>query len=412
MLDLRDAFFVPGDAVELRAFTHGLMPRTVPAMMERFTEDWRRLGVDAWNAVPNHWRPHSGEAVGWWTLPEYLGDHFIAPLLGAPRGTCIMQPSVHWTMQCLLSAPELFSEGVEVVLTEAEFPSTLHSAQRWADILGFDVRVVPLNEDGFVDEEGVLEAISPDAALVVLSHVGFTTGEKLTDVFLEQVAEAAHEHGALFALDGYHANGSMPIDVGALGADVYLGGLLKEACGSSGNAFVYVAPDVELTPRVGGWFGDERPFAFEPEPQPHPDVRRRFLGGTTAVASLYHAVEGVRLLLEAGLADVRADSLAKTDLALRRADEAGLALRSPRESERRSAMVILDVPSADKLCAHLKRQHIYTDSRQGRYLRLAPFVWNTMEEIERTFDAIAEAVTSGAYLRLDETALDRAGPVT
>ena len=411
-MDLRDAFFVPDDAIELRAFTHGLMPKTVPAMMERFTEDWRRFGVDAWNEVPNHWRPDSGEAIGWWTLPTYLGDQFIAPLLGAPAGTCIMQPSVHWTMQCLLSAQELFSEGTQVVLTEAEFPSTLHSAQQWADILGFDVQIVPAGENGFVDQEGILEAISPDAALVVLSHVGFTTGERLEDHFLQRVAEAAHENGALFALDGYHANGSMPIDVEALGADVYLGGLLKEACGSSGNTFLYISPDVELTPRVSGWFGDERPFAFEETPAPHPDVRRRFLGGTTAVASLYHAVEGVRLLLEAGLADVRADSLKKTDLALQRADEAGLTLRSPREKERRSAMTILEIPGADKLCAYLKEQRIYTDSRQGRFLRLAPFVWNTTDEIDRTFDVIAESVASGAYLELGAVALDQAGPVT
>ena len=410
MLDLREAFFVPNDAIELRAFTHGLMPRTVPAMMEAFTEDWRRLGVDAWNRVPNHWRPGSDEAVGWWALPEYLGDRFIAPLLGAPPGTCIMQPSVHWTMQCLLSAPELFSEGTEVVLTEAEFPSTLHSAQQWADVLGFDVRVVPMGGGGFIDEAGVLAAIGPDTALVVLSHVGFTTGEKLTDVFLTRAAEATHENGALLAVDGYHANGSVPLDVAALGADVYLGGLLKEACGSSGNAFVYVAPDVELTPRVAGWFGEAQPFAFGRTSTPHPDVRRRFLGGTTAVASLYHAVEGVRLLLEAGLTDVRADSLAKTGLAIKRADEAGLRLRSPREEERRSAMVILEVEAADRLCAYLKARGIYTDSRQGRFLRLAPFVWNTSDEIERTSEAIADAVGSGAYLETDVG--ESIGPVT
>ena len=112
MLDLRDRFFVPDPpAVELRAFTHGLMPKTVPAMTERFVDDWRARGVDAWNAVPNHWRPGSGEAVGWWSLPDYLGDAFIAPMLRAPAGTCIRQPNVHWTVQALLSGPEPFAGG-------------------------------------------------------------------------------------------------------------------------------------------------------------------------------------------------------------------------------------------------------------------------------------------------------------
>src|SRR5690606_37479599 len=123
--------------VELRAFTHGLMPKTVPAMMARFTEDWRECGVDAWNAVPNHWRPGSGEAVGWWSLPDYLGDAFIAPMLSAPAGTCVMQPNVHWTVQCLLSCPEPFAGGRrEVVFTTGEFPSVQHSIRQWAGITG------------------------------------------------------------------------------------------------------------------------------------------------------------------------------------------------------------------------------------------------------------------------------------
>ena len=412
MIDLRDAFFLPEppEAIELRAFTHGLMPRTVPAMMEHFVADWQRFGVDAWNEVPNHWRPGSGQRVGWWTLPTYLGDHFIAPLLNAPPGTCIMQPHVHWTVQCLLSSSERFADRREVVVTAAEFPSVLHSVRRWADLQQYTVRPVPLAADGFVDQDAVLEAIGPATALVFLSHVGFTTGEKLPDTFLAHVADRVHAHGGLFALDGYHATGSVPIDVAAYGVDVYFGGLLKEACGSSGNGYVYLRPGLDLRPRTTGWFGDADPFGFQAVPEPHEEVRRRFLGGTTAVASMYHAVEGVRLLLDAGLEAVRRHSLTLTEVCLSHAEAAGLTVRSPREAERRSAMVILEAPDADKLCAYLKRHHVYTDSRQNRYLRLSPFVWNTRDEIDRAFDCIATAVASGEYLEIDPG--KTVGPVT
>jgi kynureninase len=188
-----------------------------------------------------------------------------------------------------------------------------------------------------------------------------------------------------------------------------MGGLLKEASGSSGNAFVYLRDGLDLTPRTAGWFGDADPFGFQPEPEPHPDIRRRFMGGTTSVASMYHAVEGVRLLLEAGLDAVRRRSLALTDRCIERADAADLPLRSPRAPERRSAMVILEVPEAEALCAHLKAQDIYTDSRKDQYLRMAPFVWNTPAEVDRTFDAIEDALDTGAYR---DTALEASGPVT
>lgn len=409
MTGLRDRFFVP-EGVELRAFTHGLMPRTVPAMMEGFVEDWRVRGVDAWNEVPNRWRPGSGERVGWWTLPDYLGDRFIAPLLGAEPGSCIMQPHVHWAVSALLSCPEPFARGREVVLTANEFPSVLHTVQQWAHLRDLRPVVVPAGPDGFVDRTAVLEAIGPETALVILSHVGFTTSERLGDDFLREVAERTHVHGALFAIDGYHAASTMPIGVTQLGCDVYFGGLLKEACGSSGNAYLYVRPGLDLTPRLAGWFADADPFGFEPSPQPHPEVRRRFLGGTLAVASLYHAVEGVRLLLEAGLDAVRAHSLALTERAIERAEAAGLALRSPREAQQRGAMVILEAERADLLCAWLKTRAVYTDSRRGRYLRLAPFVWNSADEVDRAFDLIEEGLRTRTYLAHEAPA--EAGPVT
>lgn len=402
----------PSDAVELRAFTHGLMPKTVPDMMERFTADWRERGVDAWNDVPNHWRPDSGDTVGWWTLPEYLGDHFVAPLLGAAKGTCMLQPNVHWTVQCILSAPELVAGGRRtVVVTENEFPSVLHSVQQWQDLLNLNLRIVPATADGFVDRQAVLDAIAPDTALVALSHVGFTTGEKMPDAFLRDVADTVHDAGGLFLVDGYHSAASMPIDVEALGADLFVGGLLKEACGSSGNSFVYVRNGLELTPRLTGWFGDANPFGFADKPAAHPDVRRRFMGGTTAVASMYHAVEGVRLLLDAGLDAVRQHSLDLAGHAIERADAADIPLRSPGVPERRAAMVILEVPAAHRLCAWLKRHDIYTDSRQDRYLRMAPFVWNTKAEVDRAFDHITEALSSGSY-QTDDVAPKAAGPVT
>ncbi|MDX1440699.1 MAG: aminotransferase class V-fold PLP-dependent enzyme [Rubricoccaceae bacterium] len=412
MLDLRNQFFVPDSpAVELRAFTHGLMPKTVPAMMDRFVEDWRERGVDAWNSIPNHWRPESNDSVGWWSLPDYLGDAFIAPMLNAPKGTCILQPNVHWTMQGLLSSPEPFARGKnEVIITEAEFPSVQHSVRNWADLRGFRVVAIPLNGDGFIDVDALCAAVSDRTAWVFVSHVGFTTGEKLTDETLRAIADATHKHDALFGVDGYHATGSSVINVEAINADVYFGGLLKEACGSTGNAYLYIRNGLQLTPRVAGWLSDADPFGFHPDPEPHPSVPRRFLAGTTAIASLYHAVEGLRILESVGYEPIREDSLAKTEYAIARAEAQKIPIRSPREPNRRSAMVILDIPQAGALCEWLKIQEVFTDSRQNRYLRLSPFVWNTLDEIDRAFDVIADALRSGKHL---ETTLEKAGgPVT
>ena len=408
---LRDAFVHPAaPAVELRAFTHGLMPKTVPAMMRAFVDDWATLGVDAWNEVPNRWRPGSGERVGWWTLPEYLGDHFIGPLLGAPAGTTIHVPNVQAALVGILTSPEVWTRGRRLVTTAGEFPSVLHAAQKLGPLVGFDIDVVAAGLDGFVDPDALLAAASrPGAGLVAVSHVGFSTGERLPAAYLRALAEATHHAGGLFLIDGYHATGSLVIDAPGLGCDLYTGGLLKEACGSSGNAYLYVRDGLALSPASGGWFGDGDPFGFGPSPVPHPSVRRRFLGGTTAVASLYHAVEGVRVLLDAGLANVEQHVAALTARAVERADMLGLRLVTPHDPARRGALLVFDVPEADRLVGHLKTLGVYADARRGRTLRLAPFVWNDADDVDRCFDALAETLRTNAHAGFVEQA---AGPVT
>ncbi len=389
---LRPHFFLPDDAgIEFRAFTHGLMPRRVPELLAYFAEDWQRLGVDAWNAIPNRWTEEP-DGVGWWNLPEWLADRFISPLLGAPQGTCILLPNVHWIVQCLLSSPEPFQQRRAVVTTRTEFPSVSHSVFRWADRLSLNHIEVPDGADGMVDAERLLASVDEDTALVILSHVGFTTGELLTNDFIREVATLVHERGGLLALDGYHATASVDVDVAALGVDLYFGGLLKEACGSTGNAYLYVRPGLELTPLVGGWVGDGDPFTFGPRPVAHPAVRRRFMGGTPAIAPLYHAIEGLRLLLGAGIERVREDSLSKTARCIELADRLGLSVRSPLDPAHRGPMFILNVPQAEGVAAALKREGVYVDSRRNRLLRMAPFVWNTEEEIDQAFEILSRVL--------------------
>ena len=414
MLDLRDQFAVPpAPAVELRAFTHGLMPRTVPALMQGFCEDWATRGVDAWNRVPDRWA--LGHDTSWWALPEDLGDAYLAPLLGAPAGTCVLQPNVHWSVSALLSCDAPFENGrTEVVLTDAEFPSVRHAVKRWAGLRDIRPVEVPAGADGFVDVDAVLAAITDRTAWVFVSHVGFATGEVLPDDVLRTIADRAHAHGAHVCVDGYHATASVPIHAAALGVDAYVGGLLKEACGSTGNSYLYVGAD--LRPRLAGWFADADPFGFRPEPADNPVPRRRFLAGTTAIASTYHAVEGLRVLFAAedgglrGVEAVRADTLAKGALAVAHAERLGLALRSPAEPARRGAMLVFGVAHADRLSAWLKAQGVYTDSRRGEVLRMAPFVWNTEADIARAFDAVGHALETGAHLAY--TPPTEGGPVT
>ena len=73
-------------------------------------------------------------------------------------------------------------------------------------------------------------------------------------------------------------------------------------------------------------------------------------------------------------------------------------------------MVVFEIPQADRMAQYLKTHYIYVDSRQKRYLRLSPFVWNTEEEIDRTFRLLEKGLAGNRYT---QTVLSPAGgPVT
>src|SRR5256886_7612917 len=79
------------------------------------------------------------------------------------------------------------------------------------------------------------------------------------------ICRRAHEAGALVSLDAFHSVGVIPVDVKALGADFYSGGVLKWLCGGPGGGFLYASPEQtgRLTPAFTGWQAHERPFEFD-----------------------------------------------------------------------------------------------------------------------------------------------------
>src|SRR5690606_8258970 len=80
-------------------------------------------------------------------------------------------------------------------------------------------------------------AINDRTRLVSLSHVSWKTG---TVFPLAEVARAAHQHGALVAVDGAQSGGAIGIDVKKLDVDFYAIPGQKWLCGPEGTGALYV----------------------------------------------------------------------------------------------------------------------------------------------------------------------------
>jgi kynureninase len=361
----------------------GAMPRGVPDRLAEYAARWAEDGVRAWGK-------------GWWEMPISVGNE-IAPLLGAGDGEVAMVPNVTAAQALILSALDFRGGRDTIVMTELDFPSVRYVTDALAAKFGARVVVVP-SEDGMsISEDAVIAAIDERTALVAISHVLFRSAYVMDAA---PIVRAAHERGALVALDAFHAVGVIPVDVKALGVDFLTGGVLKWLCGGPGGCFVYVAPAVRdtLAPALAGWQGHARPFAFEPAMTPAAGIAR-WLGGTPAIPALYAATEGPRILRRAGINAVRAKSIRQTSALIALADARGYPVAAPRASGRRGGTVAFDVPHAYEVSRCLLDRGIIVDYRPGAGIRVAPHFYTSDAELEQAVGAIDEIIERGDWQR-------------
>ncbi|RDD60742.1 aminotransferase class V-fold PLP-dependent enzyme [Ferruginivarius sediminum] len=108
--------------------------------------------------------------------------------------------------------------GDEIVLTTMEHHANIVPWQLLREQTGVELKVAPIDDNGDIRAEDVIDLIGPKTGMVAITHISNALG---TVVPVKQIVAAAHEAGVPVLVDGCQAAPHIPVDVRDLGADFY-----------------------------------------------------------------------------------------------------------------------------------------------------------------------------------------------
>jgi kynureninase len=322
----------------------------------------------------------------WLELPLRIGDELGRVTLGAAAGqTTIGDSTTVLLYKLIRAAVDASPERRELVIDRDNFPTDRYVAEGIAAERGLSIRWID-------DPSRVDDAIGPQTALVVLSHVSYRSGA-LADA--AGITARAHDAGALILWDLCHSTGVVPIELDAWGVDLAVGCTYKYLNGGPGSpAFAYVAArhQARLSQPIQGWLGSATPFEMGQGYVPADGIRG-FLSGTPPIVGMLAVEDAVALIDEVGLGAIRAKSTALTAFAIELADSllADAALATPRDPAGRGSHITLDDDRFAAIMPRLWERGVIPDFRRPNGIRLGLSPLSTsFAEVELGIRAIAE----------------------
>ena len=357
----RERFRLPPGVIYLDGNSLGPAPEAALAAVAQAAErEWAGDLIESWNKA------------GWFALPERLGD-LVAGVIGADAGEVVVSDTTSLNLYKALHAALSLQPDRRVIVAEGgSFPTDLYVAE---GVLASrpDLRLRLEGVDG-PELEGLLDT---EVAVLLVNQVDYRTGRR-RDV--AALTAAAHAAGAVAVWDLCHSAGVMEVGLNAAQADLAVGCTYKYLNGGPGSpAFVFCARRHQAAVRqpLSGWWGHARPFDFEIGFEADAGIRR-FLCGTQPMLSMRGLEAGLAIAAEAGIAAVRAKSMALTQRFLELAEAAGaphgVGVFSPREAEARGSQVALTHPEGYAVVQALIARGVVGDFRAPDIMRfgLAP----------------------------------------
>jgi kynureninase len=405
----RDRFFTQPGTIYLDGNSLGLLSRDAEAAVLNALESWKTQGIDGWmDADPP-----------WFTLGESLGAR-MARLVGASDGSVIVTGTTTVNLHQMLATfyrPDGLRE--KIVATALDFPSDVYAMQSEIRLKGgdpeTDLVLVPSRDGRTIDEADLIAALGDDVSLLMVPSVLYRSGQLLD---IPRLAAAAHEAGALIGIDAAHSVGALPHAFDAWDIDFAIWCSYKYLnAGPGAVGALYVNPrHFDRSPALAGWWGFRKDRQFE---MVHHWEGAEGAGSmqisTVPLLSTSALLGSIAITEEAGIAAIRAKSLAQTDYLIEliessRLTEVPYAYRigTPLPHARRGGHVAIEHNEGMRISVALRQRGMIVDFRPPNVIRIAPIaLYTTWDDLWQTVQALREIIDTSEYKDVDT-----GGPVT
>ena len=379
----RAMFDLPDGIVYLNGNSLGPMPKAAPQAMERFlNEEWRCELVKGWNTK------------NWFMQTNTLGDR-IGQLIGAPPGSTVVGDTLSIKVFQAVAAGMVLVPDRKVILSDnGNFPTDLYMVEGLMKLKDAEYELrIP-------DPEDVLDQVTGEVAVVMVTEVDYRTGRKHD---MKAIIEKAHSLGAVVVWDLAHSAGAIPVDVGGLDTDFAVGCTYKYLNGGPGSpAFIHVAPrHLEVVePVLSGWFAHEAPFAFDTDFRPMPGAIERMRIGTPSIAAFALLESALDVWDDVDMDDVYRKSVELSELYICEVESRcpGVTYAGPRDPHARGSHVSFRFEHGYSCMQAMIAKQVIGDFRAPDVMRfgITPLFIGE-EDILRAADVMSDILKNGTW---------------
>jgi selenocysteine lyase/cysteine desulfurase len=378
----KDLFSLPDDLHYLNGAYMSPLSKAVEAAGVR--------GI-AQKSVPSRIRPDD-----FFTQSDLARERFAAIVNGEPQRVAII-PAASYGLSTV--ARNLHPQsGQNIVILYEQFPSNVYP---WRGFRERGVQITTVAPFGATERgkqwnENVLEAITPDTAIVALGHVHWTDGTRFD---LEAIGQRARDVGAALVIDGTQSIGALPFDVQKLQPDALIVAGYKWLMGPYGIGMAYYGERFDNgTPLEDNWIARHGSEDFSGlvayQNSYAPGAVRYDVGERSNPILLPMLIQAMEDVLSRGVDRIQAYC---TDLVRRVLPEINaMGYQIEDEAWRASHLFGIRLPpevSMQRLTEALSQQNVLVSVR-GDAVRVSPNVYNDRNDMEALAEALRRVKSS------------------